>query len=166
MKAVLLKDYDVDTEQQWLHSAAKEETPLHTILRYQPSADVVRVLISKLIIATSNDVPEEVEDANGKTALHIAAANGCDVSVVRLLLCGVSDIMPVFSRDAEGQLPLHAACDPVTRNRNQRQVDNMANVVFVLLLANPMASVIRDCRGEHPWTWHEKIKQIVESLTL
>jgi len=51
----------------WLSSVASNgEIALHTILKYQPPAEVVQLLISKLIKCTKNQVPEEVKDMNGK----------------------------------------------------------------------------------------------------
>lgn len=97
------------------------ESPLHVLLQYRPTLPVVEELLKVLACSSNNSgaavttptassVPEDALDMQGQTPLHVAVANGCDVEIVRLLLSGVSAVMPAVAKDNWGRHALHRAC--------------------------------------------------------
>jgi ankyrin repeat protein len=57
-------------------------------------------------IALSHKVPVDSADEFGRTAMHMAAANGHEEVIARLLEAGASVVL----KNAEGNTPLHWAC--------------------------------------------------------
>lgn len=88
------------------------ETPLHVLLRYNPTEELVSSLIEYLSSHSERSlgVPEDAVDMLGRTPLHVACANGCSVAVVGRLITGVSAAMPAFAKDVTGRHALHWAC--------------------------------------------------------
>lgn len=145
------------------------ETPLHVLLRYNPTEELVNNLIDYLSQSEKSlGVPEDSVDMLGRTPLHVACANGCSAAVVERLINGVSAAVPAFAKDSMGRHALHWACaNPVgdcclehkrrllLRKNNKfvetmSMVNNMVKVVKVLLKAYPEAVFIADHDGNRP----------------
>jgi len=164
--------------QQWLRAdCVGSETPLHVILRFSPSEEVVDAMISLLedIGSSHHDgTIEESVDDQGRNPLHIAVAHGCHASVVERLLNGPSYSMPAMQRDEKGRYPIHwLCCNPhgakqlsvdTKRKRalffkskktqppqvNQSK-ENAHRVVKRLLCIFPEVAGIPDADGCTPW---------------
>lgn len=97
---------------------SSDETPLHRIVRFQPPVDVVDSIIKQLQTVHAAEhhvlpdtlVPEEVTDADGRNALHVACAWNAHFTVIQRLVAGTSAIMPALRKDQHGRLPLHYFC--------------------------------------------------------
>jgi ankyrin repeat protein len=57
-------------------------------------------------LALSHNVPVDSADDYGRTAMHMAAANGHEEVIARLLAAGASVVL----KNSEGNTPLHWAC--------------------------------------------------------
>lgn len=88
-------------------------TPLHIALCYQPTVCVVESLITLLRDRFNVLVPEEFQDDQGRTPLHIAATYPCEEAITARLLSGPTLLMPAVLRDNVGRTPLHWATDAV-----------------------------------------------------
>lgn len=86
----------------------KAELPLHILLNYRPPVYLVDLLIKKLATGSS-DNPVTATDMLGRTPLHVAVANRCDVAVVDRLLQKSSLSSSTTVRDYWGRTPLHWA---------------------------------------------------------
>ena len=156
-----------DDDDEYNLSLFRGETPLHILLRYHPTNELVHRLVEYLSqSAQSLGVPEDAVDMMGRTPLHVAAAHGGSVAVVKRLLQGVSAAMPAFAKDATGRHALHWACaNPQGShgNRSARRrttnklfvqsmemVNNMVQVVKVLLKAYPESVFLADHNGHRP----------------
>jgi hypothetical protein len=159
MKIPLFQERD-DKVDNWLQLNANGKTSLHNILKYQPPAEVVHLLILRLTEKTNIAVPEEFKDAEGRTPLHVAVAHGCHATVIHRLLNGISLVIPAVIKDNDNRLPLHLAClneargSTSTKQKSKQptpeEVNNMVQVVYLLLAAYPVAAVIRDSNGDTP----------------
>lgn len=141
-------------------------TLLHQIMVHRPPAALVDVIISRMMVshATTNTIPEDTTNYDGKTPLHIAVASGCSFAVIRRLTNGTILHTPVLSRDHQHRLPLHWACtNPhgIQRlhrvsllhcgGRVARAKDNMIEVIDHLLHLYPYAVWARDTDGNTPY---------------
>jgi Ankyrin repeats (3 copies) len=104
---------------------------LHVALANRAPLSVVETLLSRINECyTEGLVPEEIqEDASGKTLLHVAAENGCDVNVMERLLNGETLIAPAYTKDKLGRFPLHWACclPHETKERKMKQKKKATN---------------------------------------
>ncbi len=140
--------------------AFKGETILHLIMVYQPTVEVVDLLVKAMIRKDSKVVPEAVTDIQGRTPLTVAVIHNCDVSVIRRLLNGVTTIVPAVTKDTWERLPLHWACThestvakpnwSILCNAKAKDCDNMTKIVEALLKAYPYAAVVKDVAGMTP----------------
>lgn len=140
--------------------AFKGETILHLIMAYQPTVEVVDLLIKAMIRKESKVVPEAVTDIQGRTPLTVAVVHNCDVSVIRRLLNGVTTIVPAVTKDTWQRLPLHWACShestvskpnwSIKCNSKAKSCDNMIKIIEALLKAYPYAAVVKDVAGMTP----------------
>ena len=134
---------DPTTSSHWLPRNA-----LHTLCQYQPTEKVVRRVISLLSITCDLEV-----DSHGRTPLHIAAANGSDVNVLRLLL-GDACSTAASVLDAASRFPLHYAAGATTTRqlRDSDQTDddleNSILTVQLLLETFPAAVLAKDGNGK------------------
>jgi hypothetical protein len=160
MKIPLFQESD-DRVDNWLRLNANGKTTLHSILKYQPPAVIVHLLILRLSEKSNIAVPEEFKDAEGRTPLHVAVAHGCHATVIHRLLDGISLVIPAVTKDNDGRLPLHLAClkeacggatliKKQSKQPKPEEVNNMVQVVHLLLAAYPVAAVIRDSKGDTP----------------
>lgn len=98
--------------------ASSDETPLHRIVRFRPPVDIVDGIVKQLQTVHALEhhvlpdtlVPEEVTDAEGRNALHVACAWNAHFTVIQRLVAGTSAIMPALRKDQHGRLPLHYFC--------------------------------------------------------
>ena len=138
-------------------SSIRSSSPcfLHQLLKHNPPVEIVDLALHKL----QNDdvIVEEERDDKGRTPLHIAALYSCDARMVKLLLDGVSGVMPALTNDKQGNTPLHSACsvnfDSFRRHNIKKALALMSNateIVTRLLQANPEAATVRNKRGELP----------------
>jgi hypothetical protein len=178
MKIPLFQESD-DRVDDWLRLNADGKTTLHNILKYQPPAVIVDLLILRLAEKTNIAVPEEFKDSEGRTPLHIAVAHGCHATVIHRLLNGISLVIPAVTKDNDDRLPLHLAClneacgATLTKKQCKQpkpeEVSNMVQVVYLLLVAYPLAAVIRDSNGDTPldlaWRNGADIR-IIHALTI
>lgn len=152
------------------------ETPLHILLHYYPTVNVLDKLLNVLAHHCHNNscaVPEDTLDLMGRTALHIGASAGASVAVMERLLQGMSIVMPAVAKDERGRHALHAACcgfmetAAETASTGKKQhlfqrnstmktnyastvltaADNSLMVIALLLQAYPEACMIRDDDG-------------------
>ena len=140
--------------------AFKGETILHLIMVYQPTVEVVDLLIKAMLRKDVRVVPEAVTDIQGRTPLTVAVIYNCDVSVIRRLLNGVTTIVPAVTKDTWQRLPLHWACThestvakpnwSIMCNSKAKNCDNMIKIIEALLKAYPYASVVKDVAGMTP----------------
>jgi len=155
-----------DRSSQNLH-LFRGETPLHVLLHYHPTLDVVEKLIEAL--STDGIVPEDAVDMLGRTPLHVGAVRGCSVAVMSRLLDGVSVVMPAVAKDSRGRHALHWACvnptgesdmavcrtfqRPLKKNLDPKHdaIENMVQVIYQLIKAYPEASMIPDDDGNLPF---------------
>lgn len=132
---------DPTTSSHWLPRNA-----LHTLCQHQPTEKVVRRVISLLSITCDLEV-----DSHGRTPLHIAAAYGSDVKVLRLLL-GDACSTAASVLDAASRFPLHYAAGATTRQlRFGDQTDDLENSILtvqLLLEAFPIAVLAKDDKGK------------------
>jgi ankyrin repeat protein len=159
MKVPLFQERD-DRVDNWLQFNANGKTSLHNILKYQPPAEIVHLLILRLAEKSKIAIPEEVKDAEGRTPLHVAVAHGCHATVIHRLINGVSLVIPAVTKDNDDRLPLHLAClneacrttstKQPSKQPTREEVNNMVQVVYLLLSAYPVAAVIRDSNGDTP----------------
>ncbi|GKY92541.1 hypothetical protein MPSEU_000224400 [Mayamaea pseudoterrestris] len=92
-----------------------------------------------------------------QTPLHVAASHGCDARIVKMLLTGVSGVMPALVKDKAGNTALHAACSvnfaAFRKQQNLKKLAGMNNateIVAKLLQANSEAAHLRNKQGETP----------------
>lgn len=140
--------------------AFKGETILHLIMVYQPTVEVVDLLIKAMIRKDARVVPEAVTDIQGRTPLTVAVIHNCDVSVIRRLLNGVTTIVPAVTKDTWERLPLHWACThestiakpswSILCTAKAKGCDNMTKIIEALLKAYPYAAVVKDVAGMTP----------------
>lgn len=140
--------------------AFKGETILHLIMVYQPTVEVVDLLIKAMTRKDARVVPEAVTDIQGRTPLTVAVIHNCDVSVIRRLLNGVTTIVPAVTKDTWQRLPLHWACThestvskpswSILCHANSKGYDNMIKIIEALLKAYPYAVVVKDVAGMTP----------------
>jgi ankyrin repeat protein len=140
--------------------AFKGETILHLIMVYQPTVEVVDLLISAMIKKDPRVVPEAVTDIQGRTPLTVAVIYNCDVSVIRRLLNGVTTIVPAVTKDSWQRLPLHWACThesifvkgtwSIKCTAKAKESDNMVRIIEALLKAYSYAAVVQDVAGMTP----------------
>jgi hypothetical protein len=140
--------------------AFKGETILHLIMVYQPTVEVVDLLIAAMIKKDPRVVPEAVTDIQGRTPLTVAVIHNCDVSVIRRLLNGVTTIVPAVTKDTWQRLPLHWACThestvvksnwAIKCTAKAKDCDNMVRIIEALLKAYPYAAVVKDVAGMTP----------------
>lgn len=130
-------------------------TFIHQLLKHNPPVDIVDIALQRL--QCPDVIVEEERDEKGRTPLHIAAAHTCDSRIIKLLLEGVSGVMPAFMSDKAGNTPLHAACnvnfDSIRRHSIKRALaamNNATEIVTRLLQANPEAASLGNRRGETP----------------
>jgi ankyrin repeat protein len=165
----------------------KLDTPLHTIMIYRPTVAVVDILIKRLNELSVNRSsfrgicrPEDAVDTDGRTPLHIATAEGCDLTVIRRLMKKAGKA--VRTRDLLLRYPLHWACanpqgvalsrprrrgklmssDSVSSKRSlfsvksssrkcrERDAANMLEVIAALVLVFPRAVLWHDKFGKTP----------------
>jgi hypothetical protein len=141
--------------------AFKGETILHQIVAYQPTVEVVDLIIRAMIRKDPKVVPEAVTDIQGRTPLTVAVINNCDASVVRRLLNGITTIVPAVTKDTWQRLPLHWACThesivskptwSIQCNSKAKDCDNMIKIIEALLKAYSYAVVVKDVAGMTPY---------------
>ena len=147
------------------------ETPLHRIMPYRPPAAVVDLLIQRLTemsLHPDGCCPEDLVDSKGRTPLHVAAAEACDLAVVRRLIS--SSGKAVQTRDLHLRYPLHWACSnprgasSVLRRgksttylfsksssaNKSNDARNMLEVIAALVLVYPKAVLWHDKDGRTP----------------
>jgi hypothetical protein len=141
--------------------AFKGETVLHLIMVFEPTVEVVDLLIRAMIRKEPQVVPEAVTDIQGRTPLTVAVINNCDISVIRRLLSGVTAIVPAVTKDSWQRLPLHWACShsSIAKKRSwsiactdkSKSSDNMVRIVETLLKVYPHAAAWKDVAGLTPF---------------
>jgi hypothetical protein len=141
--------------------AFKGETILHLIMAYEPTVEVVDLLIKAMTRKDSRVVPEAVTDIQGRTPLTVAVIHNCDVSVIRRLLNGVTTFVPAVTKDTWQRLPLHWACThesivsksswSIKCHSKAKGCDNMIKIIEALLKAYPYAAVVKDVAGMTPF---------------
>jgi hypothetical protein len=141
--------------------AFKGETVLHLIMVYEPTVEVVDLLIRAMIRKEPQVVPEAVTDIQGRTPLTVAVINNCDISVIRRLLTGVTAVVPAVTKDSWQRLPLHWACghSSIARTTNwsisctdkSKGSDNMVRTIETLLKVYPYAAALKDVAGMTPF---------------
>ncbi|EED94158.1 predicted protein [Thalassiosira pseudonana CCMP1335] len=114
---------------------------LHAAARYNPPSNI----ISKMI-ELCPDTIEKVDCLN-RTALHVAAGTGADVSVIRVLTSRYPEACMI--QDVDGRLPLHLACDSSCQLFEGSQNSKLPNfaVIQVLLSVSMESSVAEDEEG-------------------
>jgi hypothetical protein len=134
----------------------KRITVLHDILHFHPPVQVVDLLCHALTkIHKISIIPEDMVDATGANPLHVAAATGCDASVIRRLLDGPGEILPAVTLDIRGRTALHWACashPPCTKSLASinKWIENKQHVIQILLESYPQAKFIRDRNNRMP----------------
>lgn len=106
----------------------KGESILHQILKCHPPAEIIDLIIHRMVDHNQVDYfdytngllakkmsnvdysPETEVDLQGKTPLHVAVTVGCSVDVIQRLLQGKHKSRPTCIRDNIMRLPLHWAC--------------------------------------------------------
>lgn len=136
------------------------QTPLHLALHHGAPVHVVDSLIQILKENMDVHAPEEMQDEDGRTPLHVAVAAGCEEAVAQRLLAGDNLVMPAVLRDTAGQTPLHAACaSPVLRRKksavwkaNQFAMDHWhkRKVIDLLVEQYPEACTLTDDHNKTP----------------
>ena len=150
---------------EWNLTTAQEDvlvatTPLHVALQYRAPVPVIDKLIGILKERLDVAVPEEVQDEQGRTPLHIAVTVGCEEAVAERLLAGDNLVMPAVSRDAQDRTPLHCAtASPVVKQKkksflgaNQMAMDtwNKRRVIALLIEHYPEACLLEDKDNKTP----------------
>lgn len=133
-------------------------TPLHIILKFNPPAVTVKLLIERLREINPDAVHEEAIDHRGRTPLHVACAYKVDVSVIFRLITGMTLAMPAFRKDDDDRLPIHVLCSgplgPVKTLRfrflSGETVRNLNKVILLLLKVYPESILVRDKDGYLP----------------
>jgi len=140
-------------------------TALHIVMLYNPPVALVDLLIESLSrLVEPNYVPEATVDIRGQTPLHVAAASGCSLAVIKRLT--KMSHHAVLHRDNVGRLPLHYVCcgsnakddDTATRTTRRkkkaagrrRDAINMVHCIHYLVDIYPQACAIRDASGWIP----------------
>lgn len=114
-------------------------------------------------------IAEDVRDIQGRTPLHAAVINGCDLQVVLRLMNGGSYLSsPVMRVDNYGRTPLHWACCRLEAESFKRKplhryflqchglcasskgAKNRSEVIQSLVVANPEAVSVKDINGKRP----------------
>jgi Ankyrin repeats (3 copies) len=151
------------------------EFPLHSLMSYRPPLEEVNRLITTLQDECCYDcLPEELVDTQGRTPLHLAAAEGCNISIIQRLLIRNKSVQIA---DEMGRYPLHYACanprgipsmyqnfTPSHLARNNCQ--NMLEVITTLIWAYPKAVAIVDIEGYTPITLAGEQKAEVKIMRL
>lgn len=135
-------------------------TPLHLALAYRPPLTIVETIVQILRDRFDILAPEEVQNRQGQTPLHIAVEAGCDALIVEQLLRGINLVMPAVLRDEQGRTPLLLACThPILAshwkrkrksNKHHNQLLNQYQVIQSLLQHYPEAATIADRHGKTP----------------
>ena len=134
-------------------------TPLHVIVAHDPPVTIIDKMISILREKFGVRIPEEFQDEDGRTPLHVAVAAGCSVEVAERLLSGESLLMPALMKDSMGRTPLHWACarripKPKSLFTGHHQYATVLflqrKVLDVLLEHYPEACCVVDARGTTP----------------
>lgn len=133
-------------------SKAVGEPFLHHLLKSSPNPELVELLLAKM----GDDDDDAMLDAEGRTALHVAAGFGCDSKVIKLLLEGNGRIQASV-RDNLNRTPLHWACfNPSGLNKdgsgNPTSADpnSMLDTMALLLESYPEAIGMQDKKGRKP----------------
>lgn len=134
-------------------------TPLHLACQYRAPASVLDPVIH-ILQRRHMAVPQQVQDEQGQTPLHIAVTAGCEEAVVQRLLAGDGLLMPAVLRDRQDRTPLHCATQTtVTKQRkksflgpNQLSLDtwHKRRVSAVLLEQYLEAALLQDQAGNTP----------------
>lgn len=138
-------------------SRALGEPFLHYMLKTcQPNPELVELVLAKLGGCDAIATDDALLDNEGRTALHIAAAYGCEVSVLQILMEGEGRIQASVQDDRK-RTPLHWAClspSGVSKGSSSKvskaALNNMLDCVAVLLEADPSAIHILDKDGRNP----------------
>lgn len=141
----------------------KGETMLHLIMSYQPSLEVVNLLILRMTDKRPETVPEAATDMLSRTPLHVAVAHGCEHAVIDRLLNGTVTVVPAVTKDAQQRLPLHWACCSTKTKGATRDVwwrvncgarasdsENSTRIIEALVKAYPHAVTVKDRSGLTP----------------
>jgi hypothetical protein len=141
--------------------AFKGETILHLIMVYQPTVEVVDLLIRAMIKKDPQVIPEAVTDIQGRTPLTVAVIHNCDISVINRLLSGVTAVVPAVTKDTWQRLPLHWACThsstalkpswSLSCMAKAKGCDNMVTIIETLLKVYPHAAAVSDVAGMTPY---------------
>jgi Ankyrin repeats (3 copies) len=142
--------------------------------------DASKLMQDQLILAkqmptggdTESVTHDFVLDKEGRTALHVAAAYGCEYKIIQTLLEDGDGRIQAVVRDNRNRTPLHWACCKycLSSSISSRNLD----VVKALVSANPAAVKIRDEDGytpldiakitSHHNTPSQELQQLVELL--
>ena len=133
-------------------------TPLHLALAHRPPVKIVDSLVTILKEKYNILVPEEFQDDQGRTPLHVAVCHSCDEEIAERLVTGDNLLMPAVLRDNQDRTPLHWACaSPIVKptkqpgrrkNTVELQKFNKRRVMCVLMKHYPEGAALTDTHGK------------------
>jgi Ankyrin repeats (3 copies) len=157
--------------QTWLPDSTtleKRESALHLIMKYNPTVEVVELLILQMKRIRPKTNPVTYQDEYGMTPLHVAVARSCDARIIELLVFGSgtsADERNVAGiADCHHRYPLHYICTipsriqkDVSKKRAISIFNDTLRILRCLVVSFPAAIDSPDKNG---WT----AKQMAESL--
>ena len=155
----------------WLPNSAtaeKGESALHLIMKYNPTFEVVELLIQRLKQLHPEANPVKCQDEYGMTPLHVAVARSCDVRIIELLVFGngasADESNVAGIADCHNRYPLHYICTIPSRIQRyasdmnaSSMLDDTLRIIRCLVVSFPVAIDSPDKNG---WT----AKHMAESL--
>jgi hypothetical protein len=138
----------------------KSESALHLILKYNPTVEVVDLLIQRMKQLQPEENPLTHQDDYGMTPLHVAVARSCSARIIELLVFGSGTLADGKNAagiaDCHHRYPLHYVCTIPSRIQKNKSgirarsiFDDTLQIIRLLVVSFPAAIDSPDKNG---WT--------------